>query len=1366
MALRAREIYYFVRMGNYASRPLKALQSDFARLGASGDAAARKLEALDLQQKRLARNIALRRANIPVMRESNLLRIQEQQAAISKAGAALDAKRTALTNQRMAAETNLDKAIERGNILEQERVALQARQLALSLRSRAAINVQAAQLASQRGTLTRAGEMIPAQRRIAEIERARALAQQRAVIGKGGLSPAQREAALGGRISRSAGIAGQQAKFLATEKAVQSANLAIQRLAASEALLAERNTILNASFTKLAAAEEQLKAATIQDDIALSKMGARATDNAVAVDKYRAEIRLLTENMQLLVAEEGRLSAAEMKLVEARLAGAAAIAKENEAMQLEVAQLARVAAEMRLVNAEQTKQRWDRISLGGRALADFGRTAQYAGGITVLALGAAARAAAGFRTKVVLAATQVGDAFGSVTNRVKQTNTVADQLEKGLIRQMRQFPASADEMAKSSYDIYSSLTLQGNATQQTAQGLKILSVFQRAAVAGQTKLSDVTNAGITILNQFGKENATAGEQVSQLNKFMDQAFSAVRFGRTTFAEFTGMLANAAPAAKAANQSFSDMAGTLAFLTRRLPVRQASVGYARLLEILQRSEEGLKSHGVNVRDNVTKQYRSLQDIIGDIRNKFPEVAKGRKSIIELFKEITKGSGAGTMGTVQARRAFVFLIQQYRQYRQILKLTTKDQGEFWKSFRALQASPEVKWKIFVNQLHALTIEIGQYAIPALVKLIEPIKQAVKWFEGLSDQQKKQIATFAVWAGGIALIAGTFAVIIGTLTRVVATLAEFSAKMSGASVEARILAGEAGSITAIMAKRLGLAAAILLMIQFHDQTKDVINALGGLKTVINILTTVYLVNMMRKWALAATVAQASAATIVAAEAEVGGASILGAAGMARFAASARLLRMDAIALLARVGPLVAALTALAAMDIIKTSIKISIDLIRGEGWNDETIGKILSLIPGYRGIGIPGTRFQLPGLGELGGKALGKLGVLPHKPQKLAEDKITKGYVTIFNGVAYRWDGKKWTIYDPKKLATQKQVAAAEKKVAEVKAQLHHNKSVQEYIALARKANAYAKAHPRDLQAQIRAAHIMSVIQKKFTGDELAGIEAVISADTAATKKRISNSKQYADEAMANMKQVYDQLLQQNQSAMGDVTQGTRVQNAIQWGAIPTSKDILGDMRQMLNKFRKWRNSLAALAKRGVPFALLQQLEAAGPEAEPLLQGIMRLTKKQFVQYVSMFQQGQRMVKTATMFDFNRQLKDWRSHGKKAAMAFIRGVEDESSYINRQMKKIFTSWLKGGNAQLTAEKTKNAPKPPPKKPPKDMSANKPRPTHGGRGGRGDTKNITIHEGHINIHDSNSDISTKYRKAKLIQKNRRANRLNWGAA
>jgi TP901 family phage tail tape measure protein len=427
---------------------------------------------------------------------------------------------------------------------------------------------------------------------------------------------------------------------------------------------------------------------------------------------------------------------------------------------------AQLAAEMNAVSRAMASQRWERIATVARSVSHLGRVLQMFGLVASAVLGVAAHAAANFSEQATLAATQVVRKFsqiGPTTNRIMT----------GILAQMRQFPATADEMNKSAYDVFSSLSFAGDQAQQTATGLQFLAIANKAAVAGMTPLTDVTHAAVTIMNDFGTQTDLTSGHMRQLTGFMNRAFAAVRFGRMTFREFSQVMATTVPAAKAANQTFDDMSGTMAFLTRRIPnVRMAGTAYARLLEVLQRAAPGLRNFGVNIRDS-NNQLLPLPTIIDKIAKAFPNLTRSRRDIIEFFKTITAGTGTGTMGTIQARRAFTFLIQQTGQYRSILQQTVKDQGEFTRSFRAMRETPAVRWRVFINTLRSFAIEVGTFLIPVITRMTEPLQRAMKWFNSLDMQTKKNIATTAAWVAGLSLVGGTLAVVVGSVASMLVNL-----------------------------------------------------------------------------------------------------------------------------------------------------------------------------------------------------------------------------------------------------------------------------------------------------------------------------------------------------------------------------------------------------------------------------------------------------------------------------------------------------------------------------------------------------------------------------------------------------------------
>lgn len=460
-------------------------------------------------------------------------------------------------------------------------------------------------------------------------------------------------------------------------------------------------------------------------------------------------------------------------------------------------------------------QRWDKVSKAGSITRDAGRSMRLFGLATAAGLGLAAKAAADFNTEVTLAATQTGHAFrraeGSAFASSQDIARNTATLSKGILAQMKLFPATSHEMAGAAYEIFSSFDTS------LGGGVKLLKVFNKAAVAGQTDLQDVTKAGITVLNDFDANTRNAAASMTE--KFQ-RMFAAVRFGRMTFGEFAQSLNTTVPAAKAADQSFDTLSGTMAFLTRRMPnVRMAGTSLARLMELLGRKKmvEGLKAVNVQITDTHGRM-KQLPQIMDILLKKFPELAKGGPLLRNFFKQFS-----GTEGTIMARRAFVFLAKDMDFYRQMLRLVRTDNTEFSRSFDALSKTSGVKWKVFLNRLHADLIEFGQAVLPAIEGLAAPVERLIGWFEKLDDSTKRTIGRWAVYASVIGIFGGTLLALAGGLMNLIGIFGRFGL----------LGAGFVGLFVRLAAVLVG---AQLAMGHFGHNVNIVEDALNGLKRVLS--------------------------------------------------------------------------------------------------------------------------------------------------------------------------------------------------------------------------------------------------------------------------------------------------------------------------------------------------------------------------------------------------------------------------------------------------------------------------------------------------------------------------------------------------
>jgi TP901 family phage tail tape measure protein len=401
------------------------------------------------------------------------------------------------------------------------------------------------------------------------------------------------------------------------------------------------------------------------------------------------------------------------------------------------------AAVLRKLRQQELMVLPNKLAGAGRAASFLGQNLQFAGGIGLAGLGFAANSAAALQTSTQLAATQAGSSLATIEKK-------GNQAFDAIIKQMQRFPATSQEMSQSLYDIFSGTNVQG-----IAKGTALLALFNKAAVGGQASLNTVTQAGLTVMNAYGLK-------VSQMPKIMNQMFSAVRFGRTNMEDFGNSLNQLVPAFESANQSTMVMFGSLAFLTRRMPsVRMAATSLARATEVLGNAAfvKGMHQAGVEI-TNAHHALLPLPEVIGRILQKFPQL--GRDANIQNFIKTISGMS----GTIQARRALTFLFRDFGAYQKMLHQVSGDTNEFGRSFSAMTKTQGNQWKVFINSMKALWLELGKAAIPTLVGMSKPIVAITHQLENMSPQTKSMIGQWAALSAAGLLLMGTFSRIVGII------------------------------------------------------------------------------------------------------------------------------------------------------------------------------------------------------------------------------------------------------------------------------------------------------------------------------------------------------------------------------------------------------------------------------------------------------------------------------------------------------------------------------------------------------------------------------------------------------------------------
>lgn len=1134
-------------------------------------------------------------------------------------------------------------------------------------------------------------------------------------------------------------IAARQAKIDMFPKEQQ---MAMEKRGMLEMKAMQAGQALQTFQTERAASEAALaqgisaKSAKLKENINLVDKNGNALRGVIKANKLAAQSAIidgaaqadLAAGMQKLNAEETRLSMSAMQANHAL--GKQDLAMEKAAVANTALADSQVVARQRMAdfNTEMDRfnrtapkiARLERIRHAAMGAAAFGRTAMFGGFIGAGALGFAANAAANLQTQSTLAATQAAKNINQVGIRTKQ-------VEDGILASMQRFPASATEMSKSIYDIFS-----GTNVQQARQGIALMNIFNQAAVAGQSDLNTATQGGITVMNAYNKS-------VKDMVPIEQKMFAAVRFGRTNFTDFNNSLNQLVPAFKSANQSINVMFGSLAFLTRRMPsVRMASTSLARATEILSNSKmvAGLKKVGVSIAD-IHGNLKPLPQVIGAILQKFPALAKG-KNVMTWIKDIS-----GQQGTIQARRALTFLFRQFPQYQQMLRQVSGDTNEFTRSYRALAASPAVKFRVAINQFKALALTIGKDAIPAIISLLKPLSAAMRYFHGLSPAVKSSIATFLVWAAAISLVGGALLVFTANVVNAAATLGLLVVASNAAvwfgdlAAGVRLVAGalaagnfaEGFGLMAASLAALGPALPIALlfaagaaMVYFSDRVKpvsqqvdDLAKSLGKIKDPLKQFKDMNKV-MQNTTNLTGTLTDKTKAAQDALASGAEGTKGRGAQGL-------RQTIHDSGIEMKRLNGLTdkeVSLLAQAAEKARETNQHLNKQQLSIGGAGLAASAGLTAAQQNMVGFmsrqagALPSSKL-LARFQEFGDKAIGIASTVAASTHKmisgkeldqalgLSQSKLQK----LYTFVAKHHKLPKWLLQIDVKKAI-KDTGKVHQDAAKL-ARQHFKVSFQDGTGPARKgisktrADALAVAQKKyAIRFAIDTAGVTTALGTLVSQAETAGQNIASALNNGFTKKQKVGSPskvwmQYgrwliqglskgivkeAGGAKAAMKTIIDAMNEawqgfhdQLQGSFGTLFGGPRadiISNMMGFGAKPPMSLLTADLRGQVHKFSQWIHALRRLQGKIPPQLYLQLLEL-GPDSLPAVQTLASASKKDLRTYKRLFKQEQNLINQGTRQAFKAQSDIWKGMGKQVAFGVLTGLRSEKPQLIKFFREV---------------------------------------------------------------------------------------------
>jgi len=374
--------------------------------------------------------------------------------------------------------------------------------------------------------------------------------------------------------------------------------------------------------------------------------------------------------------------------------------------------------------------------------------------------------------------------------RMAEIDTIADasgarmgQLSGEIRKLALTIPQTAGELAAAEYDILSA----GVALEKSAATLELSA---RAAVAGLTTTKTAANAGIGVINAYGKS-------IDELDDVYDLLFQTVKLGVTNFDQLAQHIGEVLPTARAADVDFRDVAASIAAMTKAgIKTPQATTALKGAINALAAPAPEAK-----------KQFEALGITWQGLIPTLEQIREKSLSIDQLRLLIPD---------VEARTGVLALTQNFEALEGILGKMDTAAGAMEEAYRKMEETPQNQIILLKNSFAELFMSASALAAEGLIPLFKAMRWVMDGMREMDAPTKIFIATmltagvaFKLWKVGLGDIAlGLGKTIIHPIRATGAAMTWLTGTFKAASLGMKLAFGGVVAFTVIQLALLGKA------------------------------------------------------------------------------------------------------------------------------------------------------------------------------------------------------------------------------------------------------------------------------------------------------------------------------------------------------------------------------------------------------------------------------------------------------------------------------------------------------------------------------------------------------------------------------
>jgi len=273
-----------------------------------------------------------------------------------------------------------------------------------------------------------------------------------------------------------------------------------------------------------------------------------------------------------------------------------------------------------------------------------------------------------------------------------------------------------------------------------AEALDVLALSAKAASSGMGETRAIADFLTSALNAYKGTGLTAAYATDVLTK-------AVIVGKAEAAGFASAMGSVIPIAALLNVSLDQVAGAMAAITLSGSTAAQAATYLKGMfnNLMKGSETGKGAQALN---SIKTSYAELRTILkeGGI---IPMLEKVRAGMVQYGDTLV----AKVFPNIRAMTAVLSIAGKNFEYNsKIMKEVTNSTGALGAAWLAVSNTIKVRFDKAISQANVSMVVLGksiaETVLPILESLVKSLSKVVKWFNSLTEEQKRHRIEFLMW------------------------------------------------------------------------------------------------------------------------------------------------------------------------------------------------------------------------------------------------------------------------------------------------------------------------------------------------------------------------------------------------------------------------------------------------------------------------------------------------------------------------------------------------------------------------------------------------------------------------------------------